>query len=191
MEHFLANVCTSAWNSQQDAGRTFAEGCAALKLQYPAYANLIDAWFARHEEMIAGPIGGTVEILAELRDRGAPLYALSNWSSETFPTARRRFDFLQWFRGILLSGEVRLIKPDPRIFRLFCERFSIDPAQAVYIDDLRPNVEAAQAAGMRGILFENPARLRDELAELGLLDLSKKIDYESITPIQSSPEAWK
>lgn len=191
MEHFLANVCTSAWNSQQDAGRTFAAGCATLKLEHPAYANLIDVWFERHEEMIAGSIGGTVEILAELRDRGAALYALSNWSSETFPTARRRFDFLQWFRGILLSGEVRLIKPDPRIFRLFCERFSIDPAQAVYIDDLRPNVEAAQAAGMRGILFENPVQLRNRLAELGLLDLSTKIDYESITPIRSSPEAWK
>lgn len=191
MEHFLANVCTSAWNSQQDAGRTFAEGCAALKLEHPAYANLIDIWFERHEEMIAGPIGGTVKILAELRDRGTPLYALSNWSSETFPTARRRFDFLQWFRGILLSGEVRLIKPDPRIFRLFCETFSIDPSQAVYIDDLRPNVEAAQAAGMRSILFENPAQLRKRLAELGLLDLSTKIDYEGITPIQSSPEAWK
>ncbi|MGB7129744.1 MAG: HAD family phosphatase [Candidatus Sulfotelmatobacter sp.] len=168
MEHFLANICTSEWNLQQDAGRSFAEGCALLKSQHPNYAEFIDAWFGRHHEMVAGPISGTVEILAALREREVPLYALSNWSAETFPAARRRFDFLQWFRGILLSGEVRLIKPDRRIFQLFLDTFGIDAARAIYVDDLLPNVEAARTLGMHGILFTDPAQLRLELAKIGL-----------------------
>jgi 2-haloacid dehalogenase len=171
MEHFLANVCTSAWNSQQDAGRSFADGCGALKLQHPGYAELIDAWFDRHGEMLAGPIAGTVEILAELRTRGTPLYALSNWSTETFPTAQRRFEFLQWFDGVLLSGEVRLTKPDRRIFEHFFEIFGVDPSEAVFVDDLRPNAEAASALGMHGILFTSPSALRNELENIGWLRL--------------------
>lgn len=169
MEHFLANICTSNWNVQQDAGRTLAEGCAVLKKQHPKHAALIDAWLERYDEMLGGSIQGTVEILADLRSRDVPIYALSNWSSETFPAAQRRFDFLTWFRGILLSGNVRLIKPDPRIFQLFCETHAVNPAQAVYIDDLRHNVDAATACGMHGIQFTDPATLRKELVTLGLL----------------------
>jgi 2-haloacid dehalogenase len=169
MEYFLANVCTSSWNSQQDAGRTFAEGCATLKLLYPNHAAYIDAWFLRHDEMLAGHIPGTVEILADLRAGRVPLYALSNWSTETFPTARRKFEFLQWFRGILLSGEAQLVKPDPRIFELFIQTFGVDPAQAVYIDDLPQNVAAARNLGMHGIVFRNSDDLREELIDLELL----------------------
>jgi|SRR5271166_1345377 len=177
MEHFLANVCTSSWNLQQDAGRPFAEGCASLKRQHPSHSQLIDAWFERQEEMLAGPISGTVDILAELRGRGVPLYALSNWSAETFPIAQKRFDFLQWFRGILLSGEVRLVKPDPRIFELFFETFAVAPAQAIYVDDLPRNVEAAATLGMHGILFSDPAALRRELINLGFLNPVGQIDH--------------
>jgi 2-haloacid dehalogenase len=177
MEHFLANVCTTHWNSQQDAGRSFAEACALLKQDYPGHAEYIDAWFERHEEMLGGTIEGTVEILAELRRRGVPIYALSNWSAETFPTAQRKFEFLRWFRGILLSGEVKLIKPDPRIFQLFCETFEVDPSQIVYIDDLPHNVAAAGAQGMHAIQFTNPPALRNELIKLGLLDSAAHIDH--------------
>lgn len=169
MEHFLANICTPSWNLQQDAGRPFAEACASLKSLHPAHADLIDAWFDRYDEMLAGPISGTVEILRELRSQKVPLYALSNWSAETFPFALKRFDFLQWFRGVMLSGEVRMVKPDPRLFRLFLETFAIDPAQAIYIDDYKPNVDAATAAGMHGILFTDPQALRAELAGMELL----------------------
>lgn len=191
MEHFLANICTSAWNSQQDAGRSFAEANALLKKEHPSHSEMIDAWFARHPEMVGGPIPGSVEILAELRTNEVPLYALSNWSAETFPNAQRRFDFLQWFCGILLSGEVRLIKPDLRIFRLFLETFSIDPQQAVYVDDLLPNVEAARAIGMTGILFKDPASLREELVNLGLLNCGPAAAADpdaGVTPTRSCPE---
>ena len=116
MEHFLTNVCTQAWNSQQDAGRPFAEACAVLKSEHPQQSELIDAWIQRQPEMVTGPIQGSVEILAELRARGVPLYALSNWSAETFPLSLKRFDFLHWFQGILLSGEARLLKPDLAFF---------------------------------------------------------------------------
>ncbi len=191
MEHFLANVCTPSWNSQQDAGRSFAEGCAMLRSKHPNHADLIDAWFERHGEMLAGPISGTVKILDELRADKVPLYALSNWSAETFPTARRRFDFLQWFQGILLSGEVRLIKPDPRIYELFLQRFDVDPAQAVYIDDIPANVEAAISAGMHGIVFRNADQLRADLASLGLMEhaTGEATSVDGFTPTQSSPEA--
>jgi 2-haloacid dehalogenase len=177
MEHFLANVCTPSWNLQQDAGRTFAEACASLKLEHPSYAELIDAWFQRQDEMLAGPLPGTVEILAELRARGVSLYALSNWSAETFPIALKRFEFLQWFRGILLSGEVRLLKPDPRMFQLFFETFAINPAQAVFIDDHPPNAAAAAALGMHGIRFTDPTALRNELTKVGLLNPVGQIDH--------------
>jgi 2-haloacid dehalogenase len=177
MEHFLATVCTSDWNAQQDAGRTFAEACAMLKEEFPAQGELIDAWFQRHGEMVAGPIQGTVDILAELRAQGVPIYALSNWSLETYPTAEKRFDFLKWFNGILLSGKVRLIKPDPRIFQLFFKTHGIDPAGAVYIDDLPRNVESASAQGMHGIVFTDPLTLRNELVKLGLLNPIGQISH--------------
>jgi 2-haloacid dehalogenase len=169
MEEFLATVCTQSWNEQQDAGRPFAEACAALKLVHPDKTELIDAWFLRYDETLAGPIPGSVDILAELNSLSVPLYALSNWSAETFPAALKRFEFLKWFKGTMLSGEVKLLKPDPRIFKLFLETFAIDPALTVYIDDREPNVEAAMALGMRGILFTDARALRTELIGLELL----------------------
>jgi 2-haloacid dehalogenase len=169
MEHFLAHVCTSEWNQQQDAGRTFAEAAALLKAEHPGKAALIDAYGARFDEMMAGPIAGSVEILAELHRRGVRLYGLTNFSAETYPLALRRFDFLRWFRGVLVSGEVGLIKPDPRIYRLLLERFGIAPAAAVYIDDVARNAAAASALGMHGIHFTDPASLRGELSLFGLL----------------------
>lgn len=177
MEDFLANICTAQWNLQQDAGRSFTEACAALKLEHPDKADMIDAWFERFDEMMAGPIAGTVDILAELREREVPVYALSNWSAETFPFAQRRFEFLQWFRAIFLSAEVRLVKPDPRIFKYFCEKFDLRPEQIIYIDDLQHNVEAARAIGMFAIRFSDPASLRQELVQLRLLGSRAHIEH--------------
>jgi len=169
MEDFLATVCTQEWNRGQDAGRSFAEGARLLRAQHPGKADLIDAYGARFDEMIEGPIAGTVEILGELQGRGTPLYALSNWSAETYPPARERFDFLAWFQGIVISGEEGVIKPDPRIYRIMLERFAIDPDSAIYIDDNKPNAEAATHLGMHGIHFTTQQALRQELVRLGLL----------------------
>jgi 2-haloacid dehalogenase len=169
MEHFLATVCTHEWHRHHDAGRSFAEGARLLKAEHPDKAELIDAFGNRESEMMAGPIAGTVEILEELRDREVPLYALSNWPAESFPTAIQRFDFIGWFRGILVSGDVKVIKPDPRIFDLLLERFAIDPLSAIFIDDVEANAAAARALGMYAIQYTNPAALRAELVALGLL----------------------
>jgi 2-haloacid dehalogenase len=111
MEHFLATICTHEWNRGQDAGRSFAEGCHLLKIHHPEKAELIDAYAARFSEMMAGPIAGSVEILAELKASGTALYGLTNFSAETYPMAFERFEFLRWFRGIVVSGEVGVITP--------------------------------------------------------------------------------
>ena len=168
MEDFLATICTAAWNEGQDAGRSFAAATALLRAAHPGKAALVDAYFARWEEMLAGPIDGTVEILAALRRRAVPVYALSNWSAETYPVAQRRFAFLEWFHGIVISGEVGLVKPDPAIYRVLLERHGLAAADAVYIDDVQRNVSAASALGFHGIHFTTPDALRRELASLGL-----------------------
>jgi len=169
MEDFLANVCTHEWNRHQDAGRSFAEGAQVLKDLHPDKAALIDAYGTRFDEMMAGPITGSVEILAELKDRGTRLFGLSNWSRETYPPAFRRFEFLRGFEGILISGDVKVIKPDPRIFELLIERFAIEPRSAVYIDDVEANASAARPFGFHAIHFSAPTALRSELVSLGLL----------------------
>ena len=169
IDHFLEHVATSEWNHQFDAGRPFADGIAERKARFPEHAEWLDAWWSMWPDMLVGPIEGTVEILAECRQLGVPLYALTNWSAETFPIARERFDFLSWFDGIVVSGEVGLAKPDPAIFHRLTSAFGIDPAEAVFIDDVSANVDAARTLGVHGIRFTTPAALRAELADLGVL----------------------
>lgn len=169
MERFLAEICTGAWNLEQDGGRSWAEGTALLRARHPEQAALIDAYHLRWSEMLAGPIQGTVDILRDLKDDGVPLFALTNWSHETFPIALERFEFLAWFQGIIVSGQERVVKPDPRIYHLLVERYGLRPDAIVYIDDNRRNAEAATALGMHGIHFTGPDALRQELVELGVL----------------------
>jgi 2-haloacid dehalogenase len=169
MELFLAEVCTGDWNLQQDAGRTWAEGTALLKARHPTQAAMIDAFHLRWSEMIAGTISDTVAILRELKEAETPLYALTNWSYETFPLALEMFDFMHWFRGIVVSGQEKLIKPDPRIYRLLMERHGLQAEDIVFIDDKSHNAAAAVALGMHGIHFTDAAALRHDLASLGLL----------------------
>jgi 2-haloacid dehalogenase len=168
MEHFLAHVCTPEWNERQDAGRTFAEGTRELMPKHADKRELIEAWGQRFGEMIPGAIDGTVEILAALKQHEIPIYGVSNWSAETFPPQRERFAFLSWFDDIVISGVERVIKPDPRIFRILLERNAIAPETAVYIDDVAPNADAASRLGIHGIHFRSPEQLRRELAAVGL-----------------------
>ena len=169
MEDFLTNVCTPHWNEQQDGGRTFAEATALLKKEHPHKAELIDAWLPGYPEMLKGLIPGTTEVLAELKAAGVRTYALSNWSAETFHYALERFDFFNLFDGRLISGDVKMMKPDPRIFQLLFEKFEIDPTQAVYVDDVLKNVEAARRLGMNAIHFTGAEGLRRELMRLEVL----------------------
>jgi len=169
MESFLANVCTVDWNERQDAGRSFADATAELLPRHAAQVHLIEAFGRRFGEMIPGAIEGTVDILADLRRAGVPRYALTNWSAETFPPQRERFEFLSWFDGIVVSGEEGVIKPDPQIFRILLQRYRIAPQEAVFIDDNPMNAEAAASLGIHGIHFRSPELLRRELETLDLL----------------------
>ena len=163
VEEFLATVCTPEWNAEQDRGRPFADGVAELVERHPAHAAAIAAYAERWEEMLGGDIPGTVELLAELRAAGTPLYALTNWSAETFGIARERFEFLEWFDGVLVSGEERMIKPDPAFFRLLLERFGLAPEATFYVDDSEANVAAARGLGIDAVRFTDPGRLRRAL----------------------------
>ena len=169
MEQFLANVCTTEWNQRQDAGRSFADAARELLPHHAEKLELIEAFGKRFDEMIAGAIQGSVDLLRELKERDVPLYAITNWSAETFPPQRARFPFLAWFDGIVVSGMEGVIKPDPRIFHVLFERYGVDPRASVFIDDVAGNATAAEALGIRGIHFRSPEQLRLELVAVGLL----------------------
>lgn len=169
VERFLATVCTEEWNERQDAGRTFAEAEAEAIARHPDKADLIRAWHARFDEMIPGALDEVVGILEELRRRGVPLYAVSNWSAETFLSQPARFPFLGWFRDIVVSGREGVIKPDSRIFEILLRRNAIDAREAVFIDDVPANAAAATGLGFHGIPFRDAGALRAELMRVGLL----------------------
>ncbi len=169
MEAFLAEVVTQEWNAQQDAGRPWEEAIEVLAQEHPEHRDLIAAYWHRWEETLGEAIAPTVEVLNELRAADVRLFALTNWSASTFALARPRFPFLDWFEGIVVSGEVMLAKPDPRVFRHLLDEYGLDGAATVFIDDSDANVRASADLGMIGIRFEDAAALRRRLAELGLL----------------------
>jgi 2-haloacid dehalogenase len=169
MEHFLTEICSPVWNVSLDAGKPFDVGIAELSRRHPEQAHLIGAWKSRWEEMLGGAIDGTVAILEELRASGMALHALTNWSAETFPMGRQRFPFIERFRTILVSGEEKLVKPDPRIFHLLIERTGLVPQRTVFIDDSQKNADAAASLGFQAIRFTDADALRARLAEIGVL----------------------
>jgi 2-haloacid dehalogenase len=168
MERFLAEITTPEWNRRLDAGQPFAEGVAELAAKHPDQADLIAAFHSRWSEMLGDAFAGTVAIMRELRGAGVRTYALSNWSAETFGTARQRFGFLDEMDGILISGEAGVAKPDLAIFHEFLRRFRLEPETTVYIDDWDHNVVAARTLGMVALRFVDAAQLRRDLRELGL-----------------------
>jgi 2-haloacid dehalogenase len=170
MERFLTEVCSPAWNLEQDRGRSWTEACALLRARHPDHGELIDAFRSRWPEMLAGPIEGSLDILRELKDSGTRLFGLTNWSHETFPIAVESYDFLGWFETIVVSGQERLVKPDARIYHLLIERSGLDPTTLIYIDDNPANAAAATALGMHGVHFTSPSALRRELTSLGVLE---------------------
>lgn len=168
IERFLAEVCTPAWNARLDAGYPIEAAVAELAAAHPDQADLIAAYGIRWMEMLGGALDGTVEILREVRRAGLRTYALSNWSTETFAETRDLYPFLDEMDGILVSGEVKVGKPDPAIFREFLARFGLTAAHTVFIDDRLDNVEAAADLGIVALAFVDAATLRRDLRGLGL-----------------------
>lgn len=169
MEWFLANVCTPQWNTQQDAGRPFAEGIELLKAKYPEYTFAIEFYRSRWEEMLGGVIEGSVEILRDLKMRGYHVYALSNWSMETFSLVKEKYGFLQAFDGMVISGEERLVKPDPEIYKRLLEKYSLKASNCVFIDDNAANISKAADLGFETILFTDSDALHRTLSSRSIL----------------------
>jgi 2-haloacid dehalogenase len=168
MERFLADVCSPEWNAQLDGGRSWTEAIESLSREHPDSRPLIEAFRERWAEMLGGPIDGTVEILGRLRQARIPIFALTNWSAETFAIARPHFPFLEWFGGVVISGVEGVRKPDPRIFRLLLDRYDLRAETTAFVDDVAENVVAAEALGFVGLRFRDGDTLRRDLSRLGL-----------------------
>jgi 2-haloacid dehalogenase len=164
VETFLREVDFFEWNLKQDAGRAFEDAVAELCAQFPHYCEMISAYDHRYDESLSDPISGTVEILRTLKQAGYALYGLSNWPGEKFRNVRHKFPFFEWFDDIVISGEVRLAKPDPRIFALLLERIGRPAQECVFIDDSAKNIAVAREMGFQTIQFEGPEKLGQALA---------------------------
>lgn len=169
-EYFFSNVATMEWHSKQDAGRAVVEATEELLQKHPDWAEPIQAFYSRWKEMFSGPIEGSVGVLKELKESGKyKLYALTNWSAELFAEALNEYPFLHWFNGRVVSGEERINKPALDIYYILLKRYDVDPKTALFIDDRKENVAAAQEVGIGGILFTSPQQLRKELMSRNVL----------------------
>jgi len=163
LEHFLSEVVTLEWHTYHDKGRPFAEGVRILSERFPEYAELIEAFDTRWEETIGATITGSVKVLESLVAQGMPVYALTNFSAEKWPPFCKDYAFTNHFGGVVVSGEEKLVKPDPAIFRTAIDRFNLIPEETFYIDDRIDNINAAQTLGMQGHLFVEAESLARDL----------------------------
>lgn len=169
MKHFLEKICTSEWNEEQDAGQTLKEATETLMKEYPDHEENILAYYGRWQEMLAGAIEGTVEIFEKLKDsQRFKIYALTNWSAETFPIAKQLYPFLGWFDGVVVSGTEKKRKPFPEFYRILLDRYGVKAEEALFIDDNIRNVEAAKQIGIDSIHFINPKHLIEDLSARGI-----------------------
>jgi len=170
MADFLTNICTSDWNEEQDAGRSLQEGTDLLVAQYPEHEANIRAFYGRWIEMLGEAFEGTVEIFRQLKASGKyKIYALTNWSAETFPMAQERFDFLGWFDGVVVSGAEKMRKPTPAFYQVLLDRYNVNAGEALFIDDNYRNILAAEKMGIKSIHFTSPEALGEELKKLEVL----------------------
>tara|TARA_B100001093_G_scaffold207759_1_gene199682 strand:- start:783 stop:1397 length:615 start_codon:yes stop_codon:yes gene_type:complete len=164
MENFFDEVCTFDWNENQDAGYPLADATEDRIALFPEQTDLIRMYYGRWEEMLRGPISGTVSILEKLvNNNGYRVFALTNWSAETFPIALKRFDFLHWFEGIVVSGTEKTRKPFPEIYETTLERYGLKASESIFIDDNERNIIAANLFGIQTIKFLNPHQLEKDL----------------------------
>ncbi len=173
MDRFLEEICTLQWHAKHDRGYPTERSCAELAARHPEHAEEIWAWAHRSEEMISGPIDGTVEILRELLDAGVRCFALTNMERETYPRRLERYPFMRWFEGTVVSGFEGISKPDAGIFELLLERFGRQPATTLMIDDSPLNRRTARSLGMQTVLFSSPPALRAALEQAGLLGAAR------------------
>lgn len=170
MRQFLQEVCHSDWNREQDRGRLFTEAVKELVAVHPAYENEIRAYHERWNEMLGGAIAENVAVLEDLQQKpDINLYAITNWSAETFPIAQQEYPFLQHFQDTVVSGELKIVKPDAKIYQTLLDRQPIVPEQSIFIDDVLENIDGARALGIHGIHLTPDTDLRKELEALHVL----------------------
>ena len=169
METILAEVLNHDWNLARDHGDSWSEAMADLVVRHPQWADVFRAYDERWAETLAGSHEDTVAVLRELHEAGVPLYALSNWSAEKFPHAEELYEWLHWFDGVVVSGRVKLAKPDPAIFRFLMETYGLAVEDILFVDDHEPNIVAAGALGIATHHFRGAGALREELVARGLL----------------------
>ena len=165
---FFDNVCTHDWNIEQDRGRTWAEAEALLIADFPEQEDNIRAFRANWHEMVSHHYEDSVAIMLGLIEDGRDVTMLTNFASDTFAEARERFPFLNRPRGVTVSGEVRLLKPDRAIYDRHAKDFGLDPAASLFIDDSAKNVQGAIDAGWQAVLFEGAGKLEQDLRRLGI-----------------------
>lgn len=169
MDWFLNEICAWEWNMNQDAGYPLAQATEDRVAMFPEYEELIRMYYGRWEEMLGYTHEDTLEILESVvQNPNYKVYALTNWSGETFPKALQKFHWLQWFEGILVSGDEGIRKPHKEIYELMLQRYNINPKEAIFIDDSLKNVEGSEAVGIKGIHFANASSLKKELIALGV-----------------------
>jgi len=169
MENFLKEVDFMSWNAEQDRGRTFATGVADHSRKFPQYAHLFQAYHDRWIESIGDAYWGTVEIMKQLKQAGYKLYGLSNWSAETFPYAREKYDFFNLLDDMVISGAVGYVKPEPEIYQLMLDKIGRPARDCLFIDDSLPNIQQANTMGFNTIHFQSATQLEDELKRLEIL----------------------
>jgi len=168
LEHFVNEVCPHSWHLQHDRGVPFAETLPVRQAAFPEHAELIGLWGSRYAEMIGGEVPGSAAVVDELRALGVRLLGLSNLPAEVWPSLRAAWPIVADFEGVVVSGEEGVVKPDAAIFDLLVDRFGLDPARTVFVDDVPANVAGGQARGLHAIHFTDAARLRTDLRDLGL-----------------------
>ncbi|WP_193173690.1 HAD family hydrolase [Nisaea nitritireducens] len=166
---FLTEVCTMDWHVQHDLGRSPEEQVAVLIPQHPEHAALIQAFYERFQEMIPGAIAPMVAAKRQMKEAGTRIYGLTNFGVETFDDTRRRFDFLNDFEDVVVSGAERMKKPDPAIFQLCINRFGITPERTLFIDDSAANIASAKALGFETHLFDGPDACLQKCRALALI----------------------
>ena len=169
VEDFMREIGFAEWNLEQDKGRPLPEGVAELSAKFPQYCDLIQAYDLRYDESILGPIQPTVDVLFRLKQAGYSLYGLSNWNGDKFQSVRRQYPFLEWFDDIVISGEVKLAKPDPRIFQVLLARIGRTAGECLFVDDSAANIATAQQLGFATIHYRSPQQLEETLRRMGLL----------------------
>jgi 2-haloacid dehalogenase len=163
--YFFEKICTADWNEQQDEGRSIVEATQELVEKFPDWELPIRDFYGRWTEMLKGPIHETVEIFRQLKDSGKyKIYALTNWQAGLFDIALVRYNFLHWFDGRVVSGEEKTRKPFPEFYQRLLDRYNVNPAEALFIDDSLRNVKAAEELGIKSIHFTSPEQLKEELA---------------------------